>query len=94
MRSLTVQEASQTLGRWLRRAIGGEQIAVHEGGCAVLLHPLPPSEPMTARETLQRLQSQPRLTAAQAEAYLHEVRTERLPDGKPGGSKIAGLAAH
>jgi antitoxin (DNA-binding transcriptional repressor) of toxin-antitoxin stability system len=100
VKTLTVQEASQNLGRWLRRAIGGEQIAVHEGGCAVLLQPqpVPPeppaSEPMTAREALRRLQSLPRLTAAQADAYLHEVRAERLTDGEPGGSKIAGLAAH
>lgn len=30
MKTLTVQEASQNLGRWLRRAMSGEQIAIHE----------------------------------------------------------------
>ena len=88
MRTLTVQEASQNLGRWLRRAIGGEQITVHEGGYVVLSQPLPAlpeppaSEPMTAREALRRLQSQPRITVAQAEAYRHEVRAERLAGGE------------
>ena len=37
---------------------------------------------MTAREALRRLQSQPRLTATQAEDYLREVRAERLTDGE------------
>lgn len=91
MTTLTVQEASQNLGRWLRRAMGGEQIAIHEGACAVLLQPLPTppespaSERLPAREALRRLQSQPRLTAAQAEDYLREVRAERLTDGRRNG---------
>jgi antitoxin (DNA-binding transcriptional repressor) of toxin-antitoxin stability system len=91
MKTLTVQEASQNLGRWLRRAIGGEQIAIHEGECVVLLQPLPTppdqsaAERLTAREALRRLQSQPRLTAAQAEDYLGEVRAERLADGRRNG---------
>ena len=88
MRTLTVNEAGENLGGWLRRAVGGEQIVIHEGACVVLLQPLsalpetPASQPMTAREALKRLQSQPRLTAAQAEDYLREVRAERLTDGK------------
>jgi len=91
MKTLTVEEASQNLGRWLRRAVGGEQIAIHEGACAVLLQPLPtPSEspalePLTAHEALRRLQSQPRLTAAQVEDYLCEVRAERQTDGRRNG---------
>lgn len=91
MKTLTVQEASQNLGRWLRRAVGGEQIAIHEGACVVLLQPLPTppespaSERLTAREALRRLQSQPRLTAAQAEDYLRDVRAERLTDGQQNG---------
>ena len=36
MKTLTVQEASQNLGRWLQRAMDGEQIAIYEGGCVVL----------------------------------------------------------
>ncbi len=91
MKTLTVQEASQNLSGWLRRAMGGEQIAIYEGACTVLLQPLPTppespaSERMTAREALRRLQSQPRLTAAQAEDYLREVRAERLTDGRRNG---------
>ncbi len=91
MKTLTVQEASQDLGRWLRRAISGEQIAIHEGDCTVRLEPLrtlpksPASEQMAAREALHRLQSQPRLTANQAEDYLREVRAERLTDGRRSG---------
>ena len=66
----------------------GEQITIHEGACVVLLQPLstlretPASERVTAREALRRLQSQPRLTAAQAEGYFHEVRAERIADGQ------------
>ncbi|MEO8428726.1 MAG: hypothetical protein ABI651_16630 [Verrucomicrobiota bacterium] len=86
MKRLTVQEASQDLAGWLRRAADGEQIAIHEGACEVLLQPLPAttetpaSERLTARQALRRLQSQPRLTAIQAEDYLREVRIERLTD--------------
>ena len=84
MKTLTVQEASQNLGRWLQRAIGGEQIAIHEGTCAVLLQPLPtaagssPSERLSPREALRRLQEEARLKPEQAEQYLREVREERL----------------
>lgn len=87
MKTLTVEEASQNLGRWLRQAMGGERIAIHEGTCLVLLQPLPSlpesttSPGITAREALRQLQSQPRLTATQAEDYLREVRAERLTDG-------------
>jgi len=91
MKTLTVQEASQNLSRWLRRAMGGEQIAIHEGACTVLLQPLPApsespaSERLSAREALRRLQSQPRLTSAQADDYLREVRAERMTDGRRDG---------
>lgn len=57
----------------------------------VLLQPLPslPESPaferLTAREALHRLQSQPRLTAAQAEDYLRDVRAERLADRERNG---------
>jgi antitoxin (DNA-binding transcriptional repressor) of toxin-antitoxin stability system len=87
MKTLTVQEASESLGDCLRRAVSGEQIAINEGKCTVLLQPL--SQPqqvsgvkaLSAREALRRLQSQSRLTAGQAEDYLREVRAERLADG-------------
>ena len=84
MKTLTVQEASQRLGEWLRRAISGEQIAIHEGNCTVLLQPLPePQEPSSgpsARDALRQLQRRARITAAQAEDYLRELRAERLAD--------------
>lgn len=91
MRTLTVQEASQSLGDWLRRAASGEQIAINAGACIVLLQPLPASpeasgsERLTAREALRQLQTQPRLTATQAEDYLREVRAERQTDGRRNG---------
>ena len=84
MKTLTVQEASQNLGRWLRRAMGGEQIAIHEGACAVLLQPLPAppespeSERLSPREALRLMQEESSLTPEQAEQYLREVREERL----------------
>ena len=91
VKTLTVQEASQSLSDWLRRAANGEQIAIHEGDCTVLLQPLSESREasaakgLSAREALRRLQSRSRLTAAQAEDYLREVRAERLTDGRRNG---------
>jgi antitoxin (DNA-binding transcriptional repressor) of toxin-antitoxin stability system len=91
MKTLTVEEASRSLSDWLRRASSGEQIAIHEGAYVVLLQPLPASpeacasERLTAYEALRRLQSRPRLSAAEAEDYLHEVRAERLADGERNG---------
>lgn len=84
MKTLTVQEASQNLSRWLRRAMGGEQIAIHEGACAVLLQPLPvppespASERLSPREALRLMQEESRLTPDQAEQYVLDVREERL----------------
>jgi antitoxin (DNA-binding transcriptional repressor) of toxin-antitoxin stability system len=91
MKTLTVQEASQSLSDWLRRAAGGEQIAIHEGDCTVLLQPLTESREASvtkgpsARDALRQLQSRSRLTAAQVEDYLREVRAERLTDGARNG---------
>ena len=71
----------------MQRAIDGERIVIHEGVRLVLLQPLSlpsdsrRSEELSARDALCRLQSQPRLTPTEAEAYLREVRTERLADG-------------
>jgi hypothetical protein len=81
---LTVQEASQNLGLWLQRAIGGEQIAIHEGACTMLLQPLPAppeapeSERLSPREALRLMQEESRLTPEQAKQYMCEVREERL----------------
>lgn len=80
-------EASQNLGSWLQRAVGGERIVIHDGACQVLLQPLPSSQRSTqtgtisAREALHHLQSEHRLSAAQAAEYSREVRDERLTDG-------------
>jgi len=90
MKTLTVQEASQSLSEWLRRAADGEQIAINEGKWTVLLQPIPRLQEasarmeLPAREALRRLQSQQRLTAAQAENYLREVRAERLTEVRRG----------
>jgi antitoxin (DNA-binding transcriptional repressor) of toxin-antitoxin stability system len=89
MKTLTVQEARQSLSDCLRRAASGEQIAI--GDYTLLLQPLSETQEVSAakalpaREALRQLQSQSRLTAAQAEDYLGEVRTERLTDGKRNG---------
>ena len=45
----------------------------------------PATKGTTAREALRRLQSRSRLTVAQAEEYLREVRAERLTDGRHNG---------
>jgi hypothetical protein len=88
VKTLTVQEASRSLGDWLRRAVGGEQIAINEGGCTVLLQPVSESQQalaakaLSAREALRRLQSGSRLSATQAAEYLREVYAERSTDGR------------
>jgi antitoxin (DNA-binding transcriptional repressor) of toxin-antitoxin stability system len=86
MKTLTVQEASDSLSDWLHRAVRGEQIAIHEGNCTVLLQPVPQPEPgnarrLSPREALGELQSRSQLTLAAAEKYLGEIRDERLADG-------------
>ena len=64
--------------------MSGEQIAIHEGACAVLLQPLPApaelsaSERRSPREALRLMQEESRLTPEQAEHYMREVREERL----------------
>jgi hypothetical protein len=91
VKTLTVQEASRSLGDWLRRAVGGEQIAINEGGCTVLLQPVSESQQalaakaLSAREALRRLQSGSRLSATQAAGYLREVYAERSTDGRRNG---------
>jgi len=84
MKTLTAQEASKSLGAWLRRAMGGERIVINEDGCSVLLQPLPvppevqASEQLSPREALRLMQEESCLTPDQAEHYLREVREERL----------------
>ena len=92
MTTLTVQQAGSDLGGWLRRAVSGEQIAIHEGAQWVLLQPLATSpessmrEKLTAREALRQLQAEARLGAAEAADYVREVRAERMTLGEPPGA--------
>ena len=89
MKTLTVEEASPGLGRLVELALAGEQIQIRKGSGIVELRPAKSSpaavnEPLTPREALRRLQEEGQLTPQQAEAYLCEVREERLAtDGKP-----------
>jgi antitoxin (DNA-binding transcriptional repressor) of toxin-antitoxin stability system len=80
MKTLTVQEASRNLSEWVHRAVEGEEVAINDGGCTVLLQPV--SEAATnqtsGREALRQLQSQARLTSSLAESYLRQVHAERL----------------
>jgi antitoxin (DNA-binding transcriptional repressor) of toxin-antitoxin stability system len=82
MKTLTVQEAIRNLGELVYCAAGGEEITIHDGACTVLLQPVaaPVSKHLKGREALRQLQSQSRLTTAQAESYLLEVHAERLAD--------------
>lgn len=71
------------LGRWVDRAIAGEQIQIRKGDAAVELRPTQPAqigvtEKLTPREALRLLQDDARLKPEQAERYLSEVREERL----------------
>lgn len=82
MTTLTVEEAVAGLGRWLERAMAGEQIQIRQGDAVVELRPGGPAhrsgtEPLPPREALRRMQEAARLRPEQAEQYLREVREER-----------------
>ena len=83
MKTLTVEEAVAGLGRWLERAMAGEQILIRQGDAVVELRPASPGNragtgPLPPREALRRMQEEARLKPEQAEQYLREVREERL----------------
>ena len=80
MKTLTVQEASRNLSELLHRAVKGEEVAINDGGCTVLLQPVSKAagNQVSGREALRQLQSQSRLTPSLAESYLREVHAERL----------------
>jgi antitoxin (DNA-binding transcriptional repressor) of toxin-antitoxin stability system len=85
MKTLTVQEASESLSEWLRRAVHGEEIAIHEGDCTVMLQPLANINAAQMRnpkprEALRKLQECARVTPEEAEDYLREIRDERLTE--------------
>ena len=66
MRTLTLEEAVNGLGRWLERAIAGEDIRIRKGDAVVELRPVPASGPfpsnehLSPREALRRLQAEAR----------------------------------
>ena len=83
MKTLTVEEAVAALGRWVERALAGEQIQIRQGDAVVELRPARPDYPagveqLSSREALRRLQEEARLKPEQAEQYLRDVREERL----------------
>jgi antitoxin (DNA-binding transcriptional repressor) of toxin-antitoxin stability system len=83
MKTLTVEEATPGLGRLVDLALAGEQIQICKGKGVVELRPANTGQPaaqeqLTPREALRRLQAEGRLTPAQADRYLNEVREERL----------------
>ena len=83
MKTLTVEEATPGLGRLVELALAGEQIQIRQGSGIVELRPAQTTQPatdenLTPREALRRLQADARMTPQQAEAYLHELREERL----------------
>ena len=83
MKTLTVEEAVAGLGRWLERALAGEQIQIRKGDAVVELRPTRPdcpagAEQLSPRDALRRMQEEARLKPEQAEQYLREVREERL----------------
>ena len=77
---MTVQEASRNLSELLHSAAESEEITIHDGDCTVLLQPVaaPSHSSVKRRPALRQLQSQSRLTPAQAEDYFREVHAERL----------------
>jgi antitoxin (DNA-binding transcriptional repressor) of toxin-antitoxin stability system len=87
MKTLTVQEASRNLSELVYRAVEGEEVAINDGACTVLLQPIlnPAKNHLSGREALRQLQSQSRLTPGLAETYLREVHAERLAHENGGG---------
>lgn len=80
---LTINEARSNLAEVLQQAIKGEEIAIRSGSNLVVLRPQPAAEQtageeLAPREALRRLQNDAHLSAAEAEAYLEELRAERL----------------
>jgi hypothetical protein len=83
MKTLTVEEATPGLGRLVELALAGEQIQIRKGSGVVELRPTQPAQPstvenLTPQEALRSLQADARMTQQQAQAYLHELREERL----------------
>jgi antitoxin (DNA-binding transcriptional repressor) of toxin-antitoxin stability system len=84
MKTLTINEAASNLANVLQQAITGEEIGIRSGSMVVVLRPQPAvekgpeAEQLSPREALRRLQAGARLSAADAESYMNEVRAERI----------------
>ena len=84
MKTLTISEATSNLANVLQQAITGEEIGIRSGRMLVVLRPEPAAERteeterLSPREALRHLQDDARLSAAEAESYLKEIRAERL----------------
>ena len=84
VRTLTLEEATTGLGKWLELAVAGEGIRIRKGDALVELRPVSekdetrPSERVSPREALRQLQAEAHLTPEQAQDYLEELRDERL----------------
>jgi hypothetical protein len=84
MRTLSLEEAVNGLGRWLELAVAGEDIRIRKGDAIVELRPVSApgstgaNEHLSPREALRRLQAEARVTPEQARQYLNEVHDERL----------------
>ena len=90
MKTVRANEPISNLATVLKPACGGEEIGSRSDDTIVALRPLPVSasvtaaEPLPPRDALRRLQEEARLTPAQAESYLNEVRAERLATDERG----------
>jgi len=84
VKTLTVEEATTGLGKWLELAVAGEGIRIRKGDAVVELRPVSERdrtgalERLAPREALRQLQAEARLTPQQAQTYLEELRQERL----------------
>jgi len=84
MKTLSIDEALRNLPDWLSQALAGEEIGIRSGDAVVVLRPLGAEklsdriEPLSPRDALRRLQRDARLSRAEADDYLKEVRAERL----------------
>jgi antitoxin (DNA-binding transcriptional repressor) of toxin-antitoxin stability system len=83
MKTLTVEEAVAGLPGWLDRVLAGERIQISKGGAVIELRSAQNSAALAAissasRDALRLLQRDARLSAAEAESYLEEIRSERL----------------
>src|ERR1051326_2635009 len=84
VKTLTVEEATTGLGKWLELTVAGEGIRIRKGDALVELRPVTekdgtaPREQLAPREGPRQLQGEAHLSPEQARRYLQELREERL----------------